>query len=73
LTSCTQASGSVAPVDIDVHTLGCRISGDSRDCNSSDTSHLDDDAPNYMPSSGTYSLVKVSDTATCSTVRSALP
>jgi hypothetical protein len=73
LTSCTQASGSVAPVDIDVHTLGCRISGDSRDCNSGDTNHLDDDAPNYTPSSGSYSLVKVSNTATCSTIRSALP
>jgi hypothetical protein len=73
LTSCTQSSGSVAPQGIDVHTLGCRISGDSRDCSGSETSHLDTNAPGYSTSAGTYSLIKVSDTATCSAVRAALP
>jgi hypothetical protein len=73
LTSCTQSSGALSAQDIDSHTLGCRVSGDSRDCSSSDWNHLDSNTPGYSTSPGTYSLVKLSDAASCSDVRSTLP
>jgi hypothetical protein len=73
LTSCTQSSGSAAAQDIDTHTLGCRISGGSRDCNASEQDHLDSNAPGYKTGASTFTLLKVANSATCTDVRTALP
>jgi hypothetical protein len=73
LTSCTRSSGSASAQDIDIRTLGCRISGDSRDCNNSERDHLDNNAPNYQTQAASYSLLKVAASAGCATVRAALP
>jgi hypothetical protein len=72
LTSCTQASGTATVPDIDFHTVGCRLTSNS-DCNSSATSYLDSNAPNYQTGSGSFSMAKLTGGAACSDVRTALP
>jgi hypothetical protein len=73
LTSCTQSSGSATVQDIDSRTLGCRISGGSRDCNGSEQNHLDSNAPGYQTRPSTYTLTKVAAGSSCATVRATLP
>jgi hypothetical protein len=73
LTSCTQASGSGTFTHIDTRIFACRLSGGSA-CSTSDANFLDQNCVNYtMPSTATYTLVKVADGAACSTIRAALP
>lgn len=73
LTSCTQSSGSASAQDIDNHTLGCRISTDSRDCNGTEADHLDSNTPNFQTQPSSYSLLKIAAGAACSDVGAALP
>jgi len=72
LNSCTQSSGAVTAQDIDFLTIGCGLST-GRDCGSSDIDHLTTNAPDYRPNAGTYTLVKVAGTASCTDVRAAAP
>ena len=73
LTSCSQSSGGATVQNIDTHTLGCRISGDSRDCSDSEADFLDTRAPSFQPQAASYQLVKIDDNLGCSAVRAALP
>lgn len=73
LTSCSQSSGSATVHNIDTHTLGCRISGDSRDCDGTESNNLDTRAPAFDPQTASYQLVKIDDNLGCSAVRAALP
>lgn len=72
LNGCTRASGSASAQDVDSHTLGCRTSSGLRDCSTLEASHLDSNTPNFMPSTGSYQLVKLA-TPGCAAVRAALP
>jgi hypothetical protein len=72
LDSCIASSGTVSAQDIEARTLGCRISPDLRDCLSSEASHLDDNTPDFVPSAGRFTLLKLAS-ASCPAVRAALP
>jgi hypothetical protein len=71
--SCTQASGGGTVTDVDVHVVGCRISGGSRDCSSSESDRLESGTPNFQTNSLSYSMLKIADSGTCSDVRAAVP
>jgi hypothetical protein len=73
LDSCSTGSGTATPQDIDYHTLGCRITGNARDCSAAEASHLDQNAPDFRPTPGPYALAKLASGATCASVRAALP
>jgi hypothetical protein len=73
LDSCSASSGSVGVQTVDAHTVGCRVTGNARDCNASEANHLDDNTPRFQVDQASYVLQKLSDAATCATVRSALP
>ena len=73
LDSCTRSTGSATVRSIDTRIFGCRIAGRSRDCSSGEADFLDRNTPDYRTSSGSYSMLKVSDGATCADVERALP
>jgi hypothetical protein len=73
LTSCTQASGAATVTRINTRIFGCKLSGTTNKCNSSQWSFLDDNCLNYTTGASTYTMVKVANGASCATVRSALP
>jgi hypothetical protein len=73
LTSCTQSTGSGTFTHIDTRIFACRQDSGSQ-CSGSQASFLDQNCVNYtMPSTATYTLVKVADGASCATIRAALP
>lgn len=74
LTGCTGASGAATVQSLDTRTFGCRLSSGS-DCNSSQYTHLDNNAPVYSVSSATYTMTRVANvgaTVSCAQVRAAL-
>jgi hypothetical protein len=73
LDTCSSSAGSVSAVSVDAHTLGCRVQGNARDCTTAEANHLDDNTPRFQVGTASYVLQKLSDSATCSMVRSALP
>jgi hypothetical protein len=73
LTSCTQSTGSGTFTHIDTRIFACRQTSGSQ-CTASQASFLDQGCVDYnMPSTATYTLVKVADGASCATIRAALP
>lgn len=73
VSSCTQSSGTGTFTHIDTRIFGCRRDTGSQ-CSASDATFLDSNCLNYnMPSSATYTLVKVANGASCAAVRAALP
>jgi hypothetical protein len=73
VTSCTQSSGSGTFTHIDTRIFGCRRDTGAQ-CSASDANFLDQNCLNYnMPSTATYTLVKVANGASCATIRAALP
>jgi hypothetical protein len=73
LDGCTRSTGSVSPRNLDVHTVGCRVVGNGRDCTQAEADYLDVNAPDFQLGTGTYELVKIADGAACPAVRAALP
>jgi hypothetical protein len=73
VTSCTQSSGSGTFTHIDTRIFGCRRDTGAQ-CSASDANFLDQNCLNYnMPSTATYTLVKVANGASCATIRAAVP
>jgi hypothetical protein len=73
VSSCTQSSGSGTFTHIDTRIFACRRDTGSQ-CSASDANFLDQNCLNYnMPSTATYTLVKVANGASCATIRAALP
>jgi hypothetical protein len=73
MTSCTQLSGAASVQDAEYRLVGCRISGNSRDCDSDEADALDSNTPNFQPGSASYTLLKIPDSGTCADVRAAVP
>ncbi|MBN1654944.1 MAG: hypothetical protein JXA30_14335 [Deltaproteobacteria bacterium] len=73
LNGCTGSSGNALVTHVDNRIFGCNRSNSTSDCSSSEGGFLDNNQPNYIADSATYTLVKLADTATCADVRSALP
>jgi hypothetical protein len=73
LSSCTQASGPATVTQVNTRIFGCKLSGTTNKCNTSQWSFLDDNCLNYTVGSSTYTMVKVANGASCAAVRSALP
>lgn len=72
---CSGASGPATVQSLDTRTIGCRLASSGGDCNSSQYSHLESNAPVYSVSSATYSMTKLGNvgaTFTCAQVRAAL-
>lgn len=72
LSTCSAWSGSASVQDLDSHSIGCRTTGGST-CSMSDYNYLDSNTPNYQPQPATFNIARLSNTATCATVRSMLP
>lgn len=72
MTSCTQGSGTANFAFVDTRIFGCSLSGSNTDCTSTEANFLDSNCLNYTLGSATYTLLKVADGASCSTIRSAL-
>jgi hypothetical protein len=73
LSSCTQSTGSGTFTHIDTRIFACRESGGSA-CSTAEANFLDSNCVGYtMPSTATYTLVKVANGASCATIRAALP
>jgi hypothetical protein len=73
LDGCTRSTGSVSPRNLDVHTVGCRVVGNGRDCTQLEADYLDVNAPDFQLGTGTYELTKIANGAACPAVRMALP
>lgn len=71
LDSCTQASGAANFSFIDTRIYACSL--DSGECSATQANFLDQNCLNYTLGAGSYRLTKLSDGATCATVRSSLP
>jgi hypothetical protein len=73
MTSCTQLSGSASMQDAEYRLVGCRISGNSRNCDSDEADALDSNTPDFQPGSASYTMLKIADSGTCADVRAAVP
>lgn len=71
-TSCTEHSGKATAKYLDNHVVGCHVTGSS-ECNASQVKFLDDNRTAYVIKDGSYVAKMVSDNATCTDVRAALP
>lgn len=72
LSSCTQSTGSASFSHLDTRIFGCRRSAGG-DCNGSEADFLDQNALDYTLGDASYTLEKITDSATCADVRAALP
>jgi hypothetical protein len=74
LTGCSGASGTATVQSFDTRNIGCRLQSGT-DCNSSQYTHVDNNAVVYSISSATYSMTKLGNpgsTFSCAQVRAAL-
>lgn len=72
LNGCTQASGPAVFPHIQARVLGCRRSSGSA-CSSTENDNMDNVSPSFSLNNGSYAMTKVTDGASCATVRAALP
>jgi len=77
LTSCTQASGAATVSFLDNHSLGCQLSTGGN-CTSAETTFVDTNSPHFASTGGvvgtaTFQAQKLTGTATCPNVKTALP
>jgi hypothetical protein len=72
MTSCTQGSGTANFAFVDTRIYACNRSGSTTDCTAAEADFLDRNCLDYTLGSATYTLLKVADGASCSTIRSAL-
>ncbi|MET0390423.1 MAG: hypothetical protein ABW321_30910 [Polyangiales bacterium] len=74
LTACSGASGAATVQSFDTRNIGCRLESNA-DCNSSQYTHVDNNAVVYSVTSATYSMTLLGSpgsTFTCAQVRAAL-
>jgi cysteine-rich repeat protein len=73
LKSCTEISGVAGVTAQDSRITGCRYVADGTDCNDVSRQVLDYTKPLYRPTSASFTMKKLTSSATCATVRSSLP
>jgi len=73
LTGCSASAGAATVSHIDTGIFGCKIAGSARDCSAGEASFLDQNCLHYAVGSSTYGLLRVAESASCATVRAALP
>jgi hypothetical protein len=73
LSSCTGSSGTATISSADMRILGCRRSGGTQDCSTSESDLLDTTMAPLTIGAGTYTLARVTNGAGCPAVRAALP
>jgi hypothetical protein len=73
LSSCTKSTGSASITQLNTHVFGCNLADSSQDCGSSEGNFLDENTVIPTANSATYTLVKITDGATCATVRTTVP
>ena len=69
----SDSSNGTSKPAIDSHVIGCRISGTTTDCNSTQASFVDNTQPVFAPSGGSsFTSVRMPSGSTCATVRQTL-
>jgi hypothetical protein len=69
----SDSSNGTSKPAIDSHVIGCRISGTTTDCNSTQASFVDNTQPVFTPSGGSsFTSVRMPSGSTCATVRQTL-
>jgi len=71
--SCTEISGVAGVTAEDSRIVGCRYLSDGTDCDDISRQVLDYTKPLYRPTSASFQMKKLTNSATCATVRSSLP
>ena len=70
----TITSDGTSKPAIDSHVIGCRVAGTTTDCNTTQTSFVDNTQPVFAPSGGSaFTSVRMASGSTCAGVRQALP
>ncbi len=72
LSSCTGSSGAAEVKAVDKRIFGCHLSLTGQDCSSAQADFLDGNEVHYAPGTATYTLTKVTNSATCADIRAAL-
>jgi hypothetical protein len=73
MSSCTAGSGTASFTHVDTRIFACNRASSTTDCTAAEADFLDTNCLNYALGSASYSLLKVANGASCSTIRAALP
>jgi hypothetical protein len=72
-TSCTNQSGQAFVTDLNLHVVGCLLTGSQGTCTSDQSGFVDANGTRFTPGTGTFTSQQMAAGASCVDVISALP